>query len=162
METNKAFVERSSEIANQKELTKSTYEEAIRRAVEASIRAASFRRKAAELSALSKELGSLAYTYAVEHSTALTEPLVAIKDRTQSGSVTFDDGSVYSLTVGLGDPKRIDGSNITKSFMQTLPKEWTKTKTELAVDAVKSAEPAEREEYGLVCQMQPSWKLSEK
>lgn len=158
MENTSAFIERAAEIARSKELTKATYEEAVKRAVEATNRAASFRKRATELAAIAKGLSSLAYTYANEHATALTVPMHVITDKTQAGEVTFGDGSSYSLTVGLGDPKRIDGSNITEAFKKSLPKEWVKTKLDLSLDAIKTAAASEREEHGLICQPLPTWK----
>ena len=159
MENTSTFIERSNEVAKMRELNRATFEEAVKRAVDAANRAASFRKRANELSALAKSLGSLAYTYVDEHSTALTTPLREIKDRTKAGAVVFDDESVYSVTVGLGDPKRIDGSNITEAFKKTLPKDWVKSKLDLVLDNVKNADPGELEEHGLVCQPQPIWKL---
>ena len=50
-----------------------------------------------------------------------------ITDKTQAGEVTFDDGSTYSLTVSLGEPKWIDGSNITETFKKSLPEGWVNT-----------------------------------
>ena len=158
MENTGKFIERSNEIAKLKELTKATFEDAVKRAVEAEKRAASFRKRAAELAQLVRQLSTLAYTYASEHSMALTTPLHDIKDETKQGEVTFDDGATYSLTVGVGDPKRIDGSNITEAFKQTLPKGWVKTKLDLSIETIKAAEPSEREEYGLVCQPKPTWR----
>ena len=158
MENTSAFIERAAEIVRSKELNRDTYEEAVKRAVEAANRAASFRKRATELAAIAKDLTSLAYTYANEHATALTTPLHVITDKTQAGAVEFDDGSAFSLTVGLGEPKRIDGSNITETFKKSLPKGWVKTKLDLWVDAIKAASATEREEHGLVCQPQPTWK----
>lgn len=158
MENTSAFIERANEIVCLKELTKTSYEDAVKRAVEAASRATSAHKRARELSALAKSLAQLAYTYANEHPTALTEPLHALTGKTQAGEVVFDDGSVFSLTVGVADPKRIDGSNITEAFKQTLPKGWVKTKLDLHIDAIKSASADEREEHGLVCQPLPLWK----
>ena len=158
MENTSAFIERANEIVRSKELNRETYEEAVKRAVEAANRATSFRKRATELAAIAKDLASLAFTYANEHVHALAIPLHVITDKTQAGSVVFDDGAAYSLTGGLGEPKRIDGSNITEAFKKSLPKGWVKTKLDLSVDAIKTASATEREEHGLVCQPQPTWK----
>ena len=58
-----------------------------------------------------------------------------------------------------GEPKRIDGSNITEAFKETLPVNWTKSKLDLVVEAIKSASDEDREAYGLVCQPSIEWKV---
>ena len=159
MENTRTFIERSNEIAKLRELTRESFEDAVRRTVDAASRAASFRKRAGELSALAKALGQLAYTYAEEHKTALTAPLREIKRETKAGAVVFDDGTTFTLTVGTGDPKRIDGSNITEAFKAELPADWVRAKLDLCTEAIKAATPEERKEHGLTCQPLPTWKL---
>ena len=158
MENTSQFIERATEVASAKELNKATFEEAVKRAVEAKNRAASFLKRSKELGLLAKQLSAMAYTYASEHRTALTEPLRDLREHTKVGKVEFED-SAYSLTVGIGDPKRIDGSNITEAFKADLPAEWIKMKRELHVDAIKRASDEEREAHGLVCQPSAEWKM---
>ena len=158
MENTSQFIERAIEIAALKELNRETFEDAVKRAVEAKNRAASILKRSRELAALGKTLAKLAYTYAAEHKTALTEPLHDYKGQTKVGAVEIDDAK-YSLTVGVGEPKRIDGSNITEAFKETLPVNWTKSKLDLVVEAIKSASDEEREAYGLVCQPSVEWKV---
>ena len=87
------------------------------------------------LGGLVKALGALTAEYAIGHKSVFTEPLTEIKDGVKNGIVEVNE-TQYRLTVSLGDPKRISGSNMTQDFLKRLPEGWCKSSLKLNVGAL--------------------------
>ena len=77
-----------------------------------------------------------------------------------SGSVEID-GNVYTLTLTDGPIKRVNGDNMTKDFLEGLPKDWTKTKPELDVTAINRLGVGEEAlfKHGLIRQEKRMWTM---
>ena len=112
------------------------------------------------LSALELQLGELAATYAIDHVTALDEPLSDAKDGIKSGTVSIN-GTEYRLTVSLAPARRIDGGSFTQDFLKKLPKEWTGTKLEMRQSALKEVDPAKLAAKGLHRETKRVWSIAD-
>lgn len=106
-----------------------------------------------------KQLSEGAATYAIDHATALDEPLSAEKDGIQSGSVEID-GETYRLTLSLGDPTRMSGGNLTQDFLKGLPKSWVGSKLTLKQGALSGTSPEQLAKYDLKRDMKRVWSLA--
>ena len=102
--------------------------------------------KALETSADALSEGAAAY--AKDHVTALDEPLHDVAKGKVSGSVEID-GNVYTLTLTDGPIKRVNGDNMTKDFLEGLPKDWTKTKPEASPFKLLNRPSAFKSGFGL-------------
>ena len=114
--------------------------------------------KALETSADALSEGAAAY--AKDHVTALDEPLHDVAKGKVSGSVEID-GNVYTLTLTDGPIKRVNGDNMTKDFLEGLPKDWTKTRPELDVTAINRLGVGEEAlfRHGLIRQEKRMWTM---
>lgn len=108
-----------------------------------------------------KQLSELAAGYAIDHKTALDEPLSTDKDGIESGSVEID-GEDYRLTLSLGHAERISGGNLTQQFLKGLPKGWTTSKLELVQGALAGTSPDELARYDLKRDTKRVWSISAK
>ena len=79
---------------------------------------------------LRKQLCESISDYADTHAKALDEPLKQVKDDIEAGFVTID-GRRYRYTRSWDGLVRIDGDNMTQSFLKGLPTSWTRQKVEL-------------------------------
>ena len=120
--------------------------------------AAGARAFAKALSDNAAELSDLAAAYAIDHKTALDEPLAEAKDGIKSGTVTIDE-TLYRLTISQGAPKRISGGSLTQSFLAGLPKAWTKTKLAPYVTGMKNATADELAEHDLQREVARVWSV---
>ena len=114
----------------------------------------------AALNATLDSLSEAAATYAIDHATALDEPLSTEKDGIESGAVTID-GKTYRLTLSLDMPMRISGGNLTQSFLKGLPKKWVGSKLSLATSALAGTSPDELARYDLKRDVLRGWSVPE-
>lgn len=103
-------------------------------------------------------LSESAAAYAIDHPTALDEPITVDKEGIQSGMVDID-GIEYRLTISSEAPKRISGGNMTKEFLKSLPAEWTQSKLALAVSALKGLATEELEKHDLYRPVKRVWSI---
>ena len=103
------------------------------------------------------ELSDACAEYALAHPTVF-ENGVRTEDGVQVGDVRIDE-TLYHLASGYGSPKRIDGENLSQSFIGELPKTWTKAKVELDTTAINRAHvPVEElEKHGLYRPAKNEW-----
>ena len=120
--------------------------------------AAGARAFAKALSDNAAELSDLAAAYAIDHKTALDEPLAEAKDGIKSGVALIGD-TKYRLTISQGAPKRISGGTLTQGFLSELPKAWTKQKLALHVTGMKNATAEELAEHDLQRETVRAWSL---
>ena len=106
--------------------------------------------KARRIGEVLDALINLSGVYAVTEEDGLDEPLAEVRSGTYSGLVEID-GTDYRLTKSPGDPKRLDKSNVTQGFMDTLPDGWTKPKTgrDLNVPFLRTLTPSVLRSKGL-------------
>ena len=116
-----------------------------------------------KLKALRDGLSARVSDYAVDHATALDEPVTADKDGISSGTVEIG-GVKYRLTVSSGDFVRKSGGNLTKEFLSRLPKDWTKAVTKLQLDkaSLKGKTADELEAEDLFCPVKRVWSVVER
>lgn len=109
-----------------------------------------------------KGLKEKAALYAEDHVKALDGGLSDYKQGMKRGSVTLD-GIVYSLTVSPGGIKRINGGNMTKEFLESLPEEWTAVKTVLDETSIKKMGVSDEKlaARGLVRETKRTWTSKE-
>lgn len=115
--------------------TRETYEAALPLMMSMRQAAISLKAYARNLEEHAEALSDATAAYAVEHVTALDEPLHEESGKKQTGSITLG-GEVYTLTITPGPIKRTNGDNITKDFLNRLPAEWIKSKPELDVTGI--------------------------
>ena len=102
------------------------------------------------------ELSEAAATYAIDHASALDEPLSVKKDGIESGTVEIG-GETYRLTLSLDAPKRISGGNLTQGFLEELPKEFVKSRLSLSASAFDGMSPDEMARYDLKRDVKRVW-----
>lgn len=115
--------------------TRETYVEALPLMMSMRQAAISLKAYARNLDEHADVLSEATAAYAMEHVTALDEPLHEASGKKQCGSITIDDG-VYTLTITPGPIKRTNGDNMTNDFLKRLPATWIKTKPELDVTGI--------------------------
>ena len=140
--------------------TKEAYKAALPLLFEVREAAANASNFAKLLKGLAEELSDKAAAYAIDHPTALTEPLSDYREGMQRGVFKMD-GVGYALTISKSDPKRVTGGNLTQEFLAGLPKGWTKPKLEANKDAMKKASAEELAKHDLYCEPKPNWSLIE-
>ena len=106
-----------------------------------------------------KLLSEAAATYAVDHATALDQPLAPVKDGIESGSITID-GVEYGLTLSLDKAKRLSGGNFTKSFLEGLPKEFTASELKLVQSSLAGLSADELARYDLKRDLKRVWSIA--
>ncbi len=107
-----------------------------------------------------KQLSEAAAAYAVDHATALDEPLAERKQGVRSGTVDIG-GKTYRLTLSLDDAKRMSGGNLTQEFLARLPAEWTAEKLELKQSALKGMSAEELAQHDLHRDVKRVWSVAE-
>ena len=112
-----------------------------------------------KLSDLAGELSDSAAAYAIDHKSALDEPLADAKDGIKSGVAVVGDVR-YRLTISQGAPKRISGGTLTQGFLAELPKAWTKQKLALHVSGMKNATAEELAEHDLQRETVRAWSVA--
>lgn len=97
--------------------------------------------------------------YATGEPDALDEPLSEIRDGVFN-SVVAIDGVEYRFTRSVGDPKRLDDSAITQSFLANLPQGWTKPKSGVELDKkfLMTCTPSQLKAKGLYLPDRYTWK----
>lgn len=108
-----------------------------------------------------KALSEGAATYAVDHASALDEPLSPDKDGIESGSVEID-GETYRLTLSLDAPTRISGGNFTQGYLADLPKGFTASKLTLKASALAGMSPDELARYDLKRDIKRVWSIPDR
>ena len=113
------------------------------------------------LGELVKGLGALTAEYAIGHKAVFTEPLTEIKDGVKNGIVEVGE-TQYRLTVSLGDPKRISGSNMTQDFLKRLPEAWCKSSLKLNVGALADVDEKTLAKHDIKRDEKGVWSLVER
>ena len=135
------------------------YREAVPLVFDLAEAAANARAFAKVLSDLAGELSDSAAAYAIDHKSALDEPLADAKDGIKSGVALIGD-TKYRLTISQGAPKRISGGTLTQGFLSELPKAWTKQKLALHVTGMKNATAEELAEHDLQRETVRAWSIA--
>ena len=107
-----------------------------------------------------RQLGEAAAAYALDHATALDEPLAERRQGVRSGTVDIG-GKTYRLTLSLDDAKRMSGGNLTQEFLARLPSEWTAEKLELKQSALKGMSAEELAQHDLHRDVKRVWSVAE-
>ena len=102
-----------------------------------------------------------AASYAIDHATALDEPLSADKDGIESGTVEIE-GETYRLTLSKDAPTRISGGNFTQGFLADLPKNLTAQKLTLKTSALEGMSPDELARYDLKRDVKRVWSIPDR
>jgi hypothetical protein len=110
---------------------------------------------------LVKGIGALTAEYAIGHKAVFTEPLTEIKDGVKNGIVEVGE-TQYRLTVSLGDPKRISGSNMTQDFLKRLPETWCKSSLKLNVGALADVDEKTLAKHDIKRDEKGVWSLVER
>ena len=121
--------------------------------------AATVKQFAKALEASADELSRQAAGYAEEHPTALDEPLAEARDGVRSGMVEID-GVTYRLTISPDRIRRLDGGNMTQSFLAGLPEGWTKTRLALVDGAFKGLDAEELARHELCRETKREWSVA--
>ena len=101
--------------------------------------------------------------YCEGHKSALDDTIVQEKDGQWAGTITLD-GKTYRFCKSKYGYLRNDGSNLTQSFLETLPSTWTRTKLELNATAINAQNPSDEElaNEGLERGEKREWSILEK
>lgn len=140
--------------------TKESYLEAVPAIFEMDEAIKSAKEWVAKLVELRETLSEKAATYAIDHVTALDEPLAEVKTGIQSGTVDID-GETYRLTISNGDAKRISGGSFTQKFLAGLPDGWTKTKLALVQSALSGATAEDLAKHDMYRPVKRVWSIPE-
>ena len=103
------------------------------------------------------ELNEKCSGYALVHQSVFDEGLTEIRDNVLGGDITIDDVT-YHFTTSPGEVRRIDGNNLTQSFIKALPEEMRKSIFKL--DAGKCTDE-ELEKLGLAHDVKNTWSIKE-
>ena len=106
------------------------------------------------------QLSEGAAYYAIDHATALDEPLSTLKDGIESGTVEIG-GETYRLTLSRDDAERISGGNFTQEFLKKLPKDWVVSKLVLKQSALSDASSEDMAKHDLKRDVKRIWSISE-
>ena len=105
------------------------------------------------------ELSRQAAAYAEEHPTALDTPLAEARDGVLNGTVE-SGGVTYRLTVSPDKIKRLDGGNMTQSFLAGLPEGWTSSRLALVEGAFKGLGAEELARHDLRRETKREWSVA--
>ena len=106
-------------------------------------------------------LSDKAAAYAIDHVTALDEPLAEAKDGIVSGTVDIAE-KLYRLTISKDSPKRISGGTLTQGFLSKLPTGWTNQKLSLSATALQHRTSEELEKHDLYRPIKRVWSIAKK
>ena len=121
--------------------------------------AATVKQFAKALDDSANELSRQAAAYAEEHPTALDTPLAEARDGVLNGTVEIG-GVTYRLTVSPDKIKRLDGGNMTQSFLAGLPEGWTSSRLALVEGAFKGLGAEELARHDLRRETKREWSVA--
>ena len=121
--------------------------------------AATVKQFAKALDDSANELSRQAAAYAEDHPTALDTPLAEARDGVLNGTVEIG-GVTYRLTVSPDKIKRLDGGNMTQSFLAGLPEGWTSSRLALVEGAFKGLGAEELARHDLRRETKREWAVA--
>ena len=121
--------------------------------------AATVKQFAKALDDSANELSRQAAAYAEEHPTALDTPLAEARDGVLNGTVEIG-GVTYRLTISPDKIKRLDGGNMTQSFLAGLPEGWTSSRLALVEGAFKGLGAEELARHDLRRETKREWSVA--
>ena len=121
--------------------------------------AATVKQFAKALDDSANELSRQAAAYAEDHPTALDTPLAEARDGVLNGTVEIG-GVTYRLTVSPDKIKRLDGGNMTQSFLAGLPEGWTSSRLALVEGAFKGLGAEELARHDLRRETKREWSVA--
>ena len=115
------------------------------------------RKEIEELKELESLISDSAADYAKDHKSVMAVPISKDRNGIESG-ISIIDGERYSLTISSGESVREGGDNLTRDFLERLPKEFVKNRLVLKVSAFKGMSKEELNKYGLIRPDKKVWR----
>ena len=143
-------------------LKESVFREAVPAAIELERAAKGALQWARMVSSMAKAVSDAASLYAIDHPEKMDEPLSDERTGVQTGYVTID-GKTYHLAVSKGEPKRINGANMTQEFLEKLPTGWQKSvvKTLPDKDYLMTLSASELAKKGIFFDPKYAWRVED-